>query len=197
MKTIQINTSSFNELSEEAQQVAIENNRNILVHDNWYEFTVDQFKEGKKENGFFVDNIQFSGFYSQGDGAMFEGSFLLNYESELNLILEYVKDKKISNLIKSGKISFEIGFNHYGHYSHEKSYKYDYEIIGADYGSNIYEYLYKLVDSVRQDYESNCKDLYKTLRKEYEYLCSDEQIKEYLIENDYCFDINGKFIEIN
>ena len=66
---------SFNELSPEAQREALDNYRDINVeYLDWHDYVIDEFKEEMKEKfGFEVDDVRYSGFYSQGDGASFTG----------------------------------------------------------------------------------------------------------------------------
>ena len=56
MKTHTINTYSFNELSEEAQQKAIENLSDINVNFDWWNFTYEDAKNiGLKITSFDLD----------------------------------------------------------------------------------------------------------------------------------------------
>lgn len=55
-----------------AEQSLIEKHRDFNVHDEWYEFTKDDLATTLKEfTGMDVKESQFSGFWSQGDGASF------------------------------------------------------------------------------------------------------------------------------
>jgi hypothetical protein len=52
----------------------IDKYRHINVeHVEWWDSEYDCFKQDMAEVGIEVDNIYFSGFWSQGDGACFEG----------------------------------------------------------------------------------------------------------------------------
>jgi hypothetical protein len=73
MRTIRTKVYKFDELSEQAKQVAIEENRDINVDWDWYEPMFEGFKEQLEEVGFYDVDIFFRGFYSQGDGASFDG----------------------------------------------------------------------------------------------------------------------------
>jgi hypothetical protein len=64
----------FDELSDEAKEKAREWYRQGNVTTRfWSECTIDDAKEIGKLLGMDIDNIYFSGFWSQGDGACFEG----------------------------------------------------------------------------------------------------------------------------
>ena len=74
MKTTQ--TYSFNELSDEAKQVAFNNSLGINVdHWDWYDSTKDDFHTILELVGFYNIDSNFSGFYSQGDGASFSANY--------------------------------------------------------------------------------------------------------------------------
>ena len=45
--------------------------------DDWYECVYENAKEEGKERGFLIEDIQFSGFHSQGDGASWTGYIYL------------------------------------------------------------------------------------------------------------------------
>ncbi len=51
-----------------------------------------------------------------------------------------------------------------------------------------------IADQVTQYVRELCKDLYRSLEKEYDYLTSDEAVKETLIDNDYKFDEEGNLV---
>ena len=201
MRTIVTETIAykFDELSKDAQEKAIDNNRHFNVDvDWWYEWIIEDFKENNEY--FDVDRVYFSGFWSQGDGAMFEYSSVKG-----QLISDFLLTLDLSPMRKSW-LNNNAGFygkgRQSGHYYHEKSCSHSIgvEVDNGDilYGTNFREWI-ESFDSqferfVIDKYESMCCDLYATLNKEYDYLTSDEVIKESLIENDYEFDINGNII---
>jgi len=69
----EVKVYKFNELSDEAKQKAIENLHDLNTSYDWDQFITDDFKEKMNAIGFVVSNTYFSGFWSQGDGACFEG----------------------------------------------------------------------------------------------------------------------------
>ena len=50
----------------------------------------------------------------------------------------------------------------------------------------------KLEDSITEAYHDECDEIYRKLEKEYDYLVSDESVKETLLANDWEFDEFGK-----
>lgn len=194
MRTIETKIYKFEELSEEAQQKAIENSNNINVdYQDWYDSVYENFKEETKE--FQIDKMYFSGFWSQGDGAMFEYS---NVSDEL--FYKAIDSLKISNwkkqLIKDNCFIYARG-KQSGRYSHEKSCDHSIE-IEKPFGSlypNIENFLYEseeyITDYIIDHYETLARKLYGDLEESYNYLTSEESVKEALIGNDYEFSEDG------
>ena len=61
----------FSELNKEQQEQVIENLYDINVRDEWYDSTYDYYESKLKKLGFYDIKFEFSGFWSQGDGACF------------------------------------------------------------------------------------------------------------------------------
>ena len=179
-----------------------DNNRYIDVeYSDWYEPIYEGFRESMKKYGVRVDKIYFSGFSSQGDGAIFEVKYLdiIEFLQENKLITKF---KKYFNEIKKdiaqnyygcaiSKIKTEqllekryLTIKHYGHYYHEKSYvtsfEYDY-----DFQDEFEQYLENFI-------EEHAKELYKSLNDYYDELTSDEYILESLANNDCMFTLTGE-----
>ena len=163
----------------------------------WYTNVYEQFETDLEGTGFEADDIYFSGFSSQGDGAMFEGSFELSKDSELSLIESYVKDKRIVKLIKAGRIWLEVEFKHWGHYHHENSHTawLAVELYGDHIsdGYQIESYLNDgtVYEAVRDSYRDLCKSLYRQLNDEYNYLTSKEYLLDYFKQNNTEFYADG------
>lgn len=182
------------------KQKALEKHYNINTDYNWYEGVYEAKTEELKEFGFDVEKIMFCGFASQGDGAMFEGQFYLTCSSNIDLIKSYIKNDRITKLIKNGLITIKVDFHHSGHYYHHKSYKYSFDIEhdGSKYSiedyPNIYSTLNNLEDEITSNYETKCKEIYKSLEKSYDYLTSEKVIIETFQANEYEFDEFGNII---
>ena len=74
MKKINVNVYKFNELSKDVQEKLIEKNRDIYTDFDWYTVIYDNFSQNVEQDygiEINIENIKFSGFYSQGDGASF------------------------------------------------------------------------------------------------------------------------------
>jgi len=187
MKTItkKYKVYNFNELNEAAKEKAIENNRDINVDYEWFDGEEDYFKEDMDKLGFQVDKIYFTGFYSQGDGACFEGQIK---------VYDYLKyNKKLSKFKNLGKTAKEedltVTIKHSGHYCHENSM--DFEDDSYYLSKELTEKQIKELDQVIEEIKTLSKQqaikLYANLEKQYEYLTSSKAIIETIELNDYTF----------
>ena len=198
MRTIEQKVYSFDELSEDVQQKVIEKNHDINIHDDWYECITESYKEGNKY--FEVDNIYFRGFWSQGDGAMFEYNGI-----KQELFDEFIDSLDLSpmrkgwlenNICTSGK------GNHRGHYYHENccNHAIYWEVDNGDlhWSDNLYQWLESFEDEfesfVIDKYKDICQYLYRDLEQHYEYLTSEEMIVETIEYNEYEFFENGDML---
>jgi len=195
MQTHVITTYSFEELNDTDKLKAIDDNRDANTFYDWHDCTISDWKEQLKESGIEVSEINFSGFASQGDGAMFEGriystdleNFLHNYPCNV--------DRRVIALIMSGEIDFYFSVKHRGHYYHsycsEMDIRFNYTYNECVNYNNIDRECEKLEDHIRETYHDICNEIYKSLEREYDYLTSDEAIKETLISNNYEFYEDG------
>lgn len=195
MRTINVDLFLFEELSDDAKKIAIEANRDINVDHAWYEFVYEDFEENCI---FGVDNIYFSGFWSQGDGAMFEYSsipYSLKKDFIDSLDLSPMrKNWLLNNIYASGR------GKHSGHYCHEKCCGHNiyWEINNGDlnWDTNFYQWMEGFAEDFEQyvidKYEDLCRDLYRALEDEYNHRTSDEVVAETLICNEYEFTENGE-----
>jgi hypothetical protein len=203
MKTIELKLYKFDELSEEVQAKVIEKNRDINVHDDWHEFTTEEWiTEEIPSRGFEATKIYYSGFWSQGDGAMFEYDGINN-----DLLKEFVDNiligtEPLSAMRKQwilNNVSVSAWGKHRGHYHHEKccSHSITWEADNGclHWSTNFYQWLESFADDfevfIIDKYEDICRDLYKSLEEDYDYFTSDEQIIESLRENNYDFTEDG------
>jgi hypothetical protein len=175
----------------------LEKNYEINLYYDWWDCVYYDRKEKIGEVGFSINNIYFSGFWSQGDGAMFEydriDDKLLNEFVDTLDLSPMRKQWIINNIYISGK------GHHRGHYNHEKccSHSIYWEVAngGLHWSTNFYKWLESFADDFEEfivdKYEDLCRDLYRSLEKEYDYLTSEGAILESLESNEYEFDING------
>lgn len=184
---------------ESVSEKTIEKYRHINVeHDDWWEYTYNEFVLSMEQVGIDVDRMFFSGFWSQGDGACFEGRI-----GDTKLFLDkhftptdYPTIRKL--LDSGGSITFRC--KHSGHYYHENCVSFDIDCDlftyvldkPTDFHEQVVESLDALLDVEMDDFEkqsvelfkNHMRTLYRTLEKEYDHLTSDEAVEETIIAND-------------
>jgi len=182
----------FEALPENDQKTILDKHRNRDVQDDWWDSVYDSFKTDMELIGIEVTRMYFSGFWSQGDGACFEGhvadwpKFLTSINAHSRWVHKDIYDE----------LSFSCA--HSGHYYHHHCTNFNRE-FGAD---NTYdegtirfhamEALLEECASEVEDFFDQCeeafkdhmKDLYNSLEEEYDYLTSDKYVLERLIETD-------------
>lgn len=194
MKTKTINLYEFDECSDELKAKILDNLRDINVdHDDWHEHIIDRFTEETKE--FDVIRVYYSGFWSQGDGAMFE------YD-KVNLFDQFVAQLELSPMRKSWLKTqgYVTGYGkHRGYYYHSGccehylSLESNFTWTEAERFANwISSFEEQFQDYVKEIYENLCSELYRDLKKEYDYYTSDEAIIETIQANEYTFNEDGK-----
>lgn len=175
---------------------------NVSEGIDWWDTTIEQFVEDMAEKGIITDTekVWFRGFWSQGDGACFAGSLdTMKFFAAHPDVLEGFPNHK--HMIEVGGDDFSIQVKQDGRYSHEytMSLTLMYDVDLEDHfdtdtalGKWAYEQHDKGIDDELHDFEDAvleivrgyAKTLYKNLEEEYEYLTSDEAVKEAIEANE-------------
>tara|TARA_R110001632_G_scaffold70752_1_gene164621 strand:- start:11022 stop:11612 length:591 start_codon:yes stop_codon:yes gene_type:complete len=183
---------TFDELSEEAKETAIEKNYDINTDYEWHEFIYEDAKTIGELMGINIDRIYFSGFASQGDGACFEGSYSYEKGSVKSVTEHAPKDQELHRIAQELQ---QLQQKHFygltahvkqsGHYCHANCTQInvdsEYTPTNEDFEDEIQELL--------KDYMNW---IYSQLEKEYDYQTSEEAIKETIEANEYEFTEDGK-----
>jgi hypothetical protein len=190
MRTIRTKIYKFEELSNEAKQVAIKDYRNKQ------EYYLDSFNDDVVEQienvGFYGDvKLQYSLSYCQGDGLSFscdgiDESLLLSFFAE---VLGEGKEKTAKLIIENSY--FSNGGNN-GRYCFASKNDIEYIFDSGVDAPNIENIVLQVETKIQNLYMELCKDLEKKGYEDIEYQCSDEAITETIIANDYEFLSNGK-----
>jgi hypothetical protein len=196
MRVVETKVYTFNELSATAKEVAIENHRDINTYDGWWEPIFEDITQEAEQAGFHVGNIYFSGFWSQGDGAMFEYTTLGD-----TLLNKFVDQLDLSPMRKSWlktQTFAQSEGTHRGHYYHENccSHKISFE---ADFGwganINFYNWISSFEDQFEEfviaEYKTLCRELYSRLNNYNDELSTDEAVADTIIMNEWEFDEDG------
>lgn len=194
MKTKTITLYNFDELDESTQERALEKLYNINTDHEWWDCEYESFKTIGKLMGINIDNIYFSGFSSQGDGACFEGSYQFNKSGLKELLSIGIDDDELHTIARDLQALQRKSFyrlsatiKHRGHYYHELCT--DIDVIDDNatngYPSNEVE------EQVKTGLRSLMQWMYSQLNKQYDYLTSEEAIKETIEANEYTFNETG------
>jgi len=143
-------------------------------------------------------NIGFSGFWSQGDGAHFEGQYSYAKGASKE-IREYApQDEELHRIADEFQAVQRKSFygitakvKHRGHYQHENCTDIDVEMTEDRHGN----YRYASSETERQIKEilrSFMRWIYRSLEKDYDYHSSDEFVDENIAANGYEFTSDGE-----
>lgn len=211
---------TFEELSPEAKSNALDEMRDINVeYTEWHQPVIEDFEEEMKELGLEEVEVQYSGFYSQGDGASFTG---LVYDSKTFMSKAlHLKDTEWLDMGEEEKPEDEdsrlradlldIGFDTRekltpdnfriaidrisSRYAHENTIRgrVDIDDIPESIEDEIpIEAIAGEIEEKVTDWaRSEAKTLYHKLEKYFDELRSDEVIEETIIESDYRFNKDG------
>ncbi len=181
---------TFDELSDESKEKALDNCRDINTFDGseWYDGVIYTCKDVAKALGVSTDAIHFSGFSSQGVGACFTGTYEYRkgWRAELKAYAPINKDLlEIGNALQEAQrkafYSIVARIAHRGYYSHSGC-----MIIDSDTGAGTFD-----SDGIRDALRLLADWMYSSLEAEYDYLTSDEAVRESILANEYEFTENG------
>jgi hypothetical protein len=191
--TVTTKVYSFDELSDEAKQAAIEKLYDINVDYEWWDSDFEDVKAIATLMGIEIEDIYFSGFSSQGDGACFTGYYSYAKQAPKKVKDYAPQDEELHRIAlalqtaqRSCFYGLQARIEHRGHYSHE--YCTTIDISTDDY--------YCLCESTDDDIQEALRDymrwIYRQLRSQHEYLTSEEAIIEAIEANEYEFTEDGK-----
>jgi len=207
----------FNNLPARVRDEILDNHRTFNVdHLDWWDSVYDDFKLDMDAIGIEVHRMYFSGFWSQGDGACFEGRV---YSWEDFLASLGRKDPALITLADHSHWKF--GVEHKGRYYHENCTRFDsclatldchdaydeedFASVFSPYKSEIQTaaWMALIADYKREDLEQefteafkdHMRALYNRLEVEYDHLTSDESVLEALDANDMLEDLINDHME--
>ena len=198
----------FDELSDEAKERAREWYRQGNCDDSfWSECTIDAAKEIGKLLGMDIDKVYFSGFWSQGDGACFEGTWRAG-DIKLEKLKEYApQDKELQRIgeqLAELAVKYPDGYfrvKHRGHYSHSGCTSFDVELPNdqeqeLEYDSPEYKALQVELGEDEDSLIELARDymnwIYQRLEADWEWQNADEQVDENIRANEYEFLEDGQ-----
>ena len=176
---------SFDQLPPDVQEKALNENRGFNTdYMDWWDGSLDFWREKLTNMGFDNPEINFSLSYSQGDGA----SFTANVNVQKFMTVHRCRTQFAPLYRNSDFLSCRI-YRTDHHYYHENT-------VGCECNWDGNERYAELVN----DFEALVTErvwilsraIYKSLVDEYEYLTSDAALKESFVDNSYVFDAQGK-----
>jgi len=191
-------TFSFSELNESAKTAARNQYRDtggILEYEWWEGVYEDAIRLAGLLGIVTVrEDIHFSGFSSQGDGACFRGTYFSRYaeidklkaEAPDDTVLHSIADQlallQVAQRLAAGHGAIEIRITADGRYSHS----------GSMRAENIYDLFtddYDVADDALVILRRFADWIYERLEEEHDHLLSDESIDQYL--DELTFDSDG------
>lgn len=205
---------SFDELSDNAKKEAREWFRQDYPSSDWWDLVFDDASNiasafgltiaGTKETTRYgrpynSPDIRFSGFWSQGDGASYVGTYEFKADA-----LEAVKaiaptDEKLHDIIvalmaaqadASNRINYNVTQS--GNYEHSNTMQF--ELCDHDSDGNeldLHGITLDMECAVIRPLRAFADWIYRSLETEHDWLCSDEQVDVFIRVNEYEFNEHG------
>ena len=207
MRTINIKAYRYDELSEEAKERVLKEQRHVNVRFNdWHDLIIDAWKFSLEEFAFFAPKIYFSGFYSQGDGACFECDSIYTdklfeaVKSEINTFSQGFQDffktqETALSTFMEDYVSFTIETRIH-RYCHENTRYIDWNVYGTDKKSEYFEhFIDEIGEWLEEKRKTFCKEIYQQLEEEYENQTSDESVIYTVSSDEYEFLEDGRLVD--
>jgi hypothetical protein len=185
----------WEDASKDLQSKILDCMRDSFVDQDWWLDIYAAFKEKMDLKGFVVEDIRFSGFCCQGDGASYRGR-MYDFRKFLKSYKLGNKYKKLAYCWEDPGFTVEVIYKGYLRYSHSNTMEVQ---IRCD--SCLEE-----IDNLRWDeldtdltkiFRGEADSLYADLDQEYDHLTSDELIEEYILDysDEFVFDESGKSVD--
>ncbi len=181
----------------------------------WWDHIYEEAKADAKQHGFSIHNIYFSGFYSQGDGASWTGyvdmvRWLEKHKQDdprAHILIALIEEDWIEKKVEITRGSYQYAHSntmrmeYWGraatHYDQENTLERG--IFAGISVANLLEAIPEgdfqdIADEALQSAREYADEIYKRLEKEWDWLCSEEQIAELCEANEYLFRKDGSFV---
>lgn len=188
---------SFDKLDDETRAKVLERYRCINVdYDDWAEPELDDIAEQLAAAGFDGSDIQYSGFWSQGDGLSFAGPVdLAKWLKTMKLAGKY---RALYNAAEAGAVYANIARSA-GHYVHQYMMQADLELdlypetaAERKRAAVIEEQADKVTEILLEDARDRAGDAYRQLESAYDAMTADDAVIDTIEANGYMFTAAGK-----
>jgi len=215
MRIVETKVYKFDELSDKAKEKARTWWREASVGDNYFSESVIEDAEriaecfglDLKQNAIPLHSgktrmepaIHWSGFWSQGDGASFEGTLRPRADAIAALKDYAPKDEKLASIaasvqalhVATGGLLVAV-IRTSGNYSHEYTMGFDFEYPDEEDESPLMDIVKSGAEEIATEAMRNfARWIYRTLEKEYEYQNGNEQVDDKIRANEYEFEEDG------
>lgn len=200
---IQQTVYTYDELSTGAKE-KVQQWWSETLDSSWHEFLYEDFMEIGMMLGVDIDDIYYTGFHNQGDGACFTGYYSVEPDAVTKIKGHAPKDEELHRIAESLTASqmtcklqhnefMRCNLSHHGRYYHEQSITFDFDKYEDDFDELAD--LTNIQDSIEEALRDLMRWMYNRLEEEYEYQISDEYIGEACKGNDYKFYEDGTFYQ--
>ena len=199
MKTIETNVYTLSELSAAAKEKAREWYRNASASDNdGAEYVIEDAKSLFAGCGIEIDRVYYRGFWSQGDGACFEGTWRAS-DVKPGAVREYApKDEEAQRIAREFEriatlfplASFTV--KHSGYYYHKHCTDFTFYFPDADGNETDAPGANDAEEALTEAAKDAMRWIYASLESDYEWRNSDEQVDEMIEANEYTFTESGR-----
>lgn len=206
-------TYKFADLSKEAKERAVDKHREGMCDGyDWWDNVFEDWVEKLRALDYEDIDIQFSGFWSQGDGASFTARRGPNHDTDEAVQAAWLQLKAAAALLGGTLDKWadlpDLAWGNVhridNRHSHEYTVRVDWENYADGPGEDeddltlqwhdlhtaIENYYEDLTETVRD----LCREIYSDLETEYEYLTADEQVIESIESLDVEFDEEGDVV---
>lgn len=192
-KQIKISAYEYEELSDKAKTKVQE-----WLNSDWGfdKYSQEEWVKKLEELGYSDIEMQYTGFYSQGDGASITCRVDIRKFLTRNDLL--TRFSPVIKWLEEEEQYFSIQRKQWGHYAHEKLLYFSSEDLEAtleSYGIEINKTIAGIIQAVGelilQEVQEKSVELYEWLRTDYEYQHTDEYMTDMCEANQYLFDLYG------
>jgi hypothetical protein len=203
----------FNELSDKAKEKAREWYRQAASWDDNGDFDClrDDLRDMLAIAGFELDQAYYRGFWSQGDGASFTGTYQYRKGWRKEYLDAYPvkgEDGKVEvwhqhnakvlgyldAIAKANRANFYdlyVTITHRGHYYHSGCMAVNVELNG-NYRDRYSDLAKDSEDTIVDNFRYIADDFYYRLKEAYDWRNADEQVDEAILANEYDFTEDGQ-----
>lgn len=196
MRIIETKAYQYSELSEEAQEKARESLRTSEFYpsNQWWDSTYEDAKTIAALMGIQIDDMRFSGFCKQGDGASYTGRYSYAKGSVKSVKEHAPQDVELHRIAQVLSDNQKLDFysltatitRSSSQYVHENTMSIDVEDSRSENRAPVHEEY--LIEALK-DF---ARWIYRQLEKEYDHLMSDEAIAEHITANEYEYTEDGE-----